>query len=139
MSFQLKTREVDGVLILAPEGRLAAGEPLEEFRAALDAAFAAGHTRIVLDMTRVSYIDSSALGCLVVTHTRAQKAGGALALFGLSVRNLELMILTKLTTIFRLHETEIDALNSVIPGREAPHFDILEFVQRQRAGRREAE
>lgn len=133
MAFQLTTRETDGVLIIAPLGRLVAGEALEEFRDAIDAAFAAGQYRLVIDMSRTSYIDSSALGCLVVTHTRAQKAGGAMALFGLSLRNLELMILTKLSTIFHLHETEIDAVNSVIPGREAPHFDILEFVQRQRA------
>lgn len=135
MAFQLTTRETDGVLIIAPLGRLVAGEALEEFREAIDAAFAAGQYLLVIDMSRTSYIDSSALGCLVVTHTRAQKGGGAMALFGLSVRNLELMILTKLSTIFRLNEAEMDAVNSVIPGREAPRFDILEFVQRQRAER----
>ena len=132
MAFQLTSREQDGVLILVPSGRLIAGETLEEFRAALDAAFTAGKSRLVVDLTRVSYIDSSALGCLVVTHNQATKAGGAMALFGLSLRNLELMILTKLSTVFRLHETEIDAVNSVIPGRQSNRFDILEFVQRQR-------
>lgn len=132
MAFQLTSREQDGVLILVPSGRLVAGETLEEFRAALDAAFSAGKSRLVVDLTRVSYIDSSALGCLVVTHNQALKTGGAMALFGLSLRNLELMILTKLSTVFRLHETEIDAVNSVIPGRQSSRFDILEFVQRQR-------
>ncbi|MCL4795782.1 MAG: STAS domain-containing protein [Bryobacteraceae bacterium] len=135
MAFQLTTREVDGVLILEPAGKLVAGENLEEFREAIDSAFNAGRQLLVVDMTGVSYMDSSALGCLVVTHTRVQKAGGAMALFGLSLRNLELMLLTKLSTVFRLHESEIDAVNSVIPGREAPRFDILEFVQRQRAER----
>jgi hypothetical protein len=46
MAFQLTTREVDG-LILAPLGRLVAGETLEEFREAVDTAIAAGKTRIV--------------------------------------------------------------------------------------------
>jgi anti-sigma B factor antagonist len=135
MAFQLTTREQDGVLVLQPSGRLVAGETLEEFRDAIETAFAAGQVRLVVDLTRVSYLDSSTLGCLVVTHTRAQKEGGAMALFGLSLRNLELMILTKLSTVFRLYEGEIDAINSVIPGRTAPKFDILEFVQRQRAER----
>lgn len=134
MSFELGIRDGDGVRILAPAGRLVAGETMEEFRAAVDAALGEGRVRLVVDMTRVSYMDSSALGCLVVTHKRMQEAGGAMALFGLSVRNLELMILTKLSTVFRLHETEVDAVNSVIPGRETPRFDILEFVKRQRAG-----
>lgn len=138
MGFQLSTREADGIRIIAPAGRLAAGETLEEFRAAIEAALEAGRNRIVIDMTRASYIDSSALGCLVVTHTRARKAGGAMALFGLSARNLELMLLTKLSTVFHLHATEIDAINSVIPGRAAPRFDILEFVQRERAKPEEA-
>lgn len=134
MSFELTIDDQEGVRLLRPSGRLVAGEALEEFREAIDAAVAANHLRLVVDMTRVSYMDSSALGCLVVTHTRLQKAGGALALFGLSLRNLELMILTKLSTVFRLHETEIDAINSLIPGRQTPRFDILEFVQRQRGG-----
>jgi hypothetical protein len=73
-----------------------------------------------------------------VTHTRAQKAGGAMALFGLSAPQPRTDDPHQAQHVFRLHESEIDAVNSVIPGREAARFDILEFVQRQRAKSEEA-
>jgi anti-sigma B factor antagonist len=132
MPFEFQRRERDGVVILALRGRLVAGEPVEAFRDTVEELTAAGQTRIALDMRQVNYIDSSALGALVVGHTKTHKAGGAMAMFGLTARNLELMVLTKLSTVFRLYEEEIDAVNSCIPGREAQRFDILEFIARQR-------
>lgn len=132
MSFELKKRERDGIPILELHGRFVMGDPVEQFGAAAEALAALGHTRGVLDMTDVDYIDSSALGSLVVAHTHAEKAGGKIAMFGLSVRHLELMVLTKLTTVFQLFEDELDAVNSCIPGREPRKFDILEFIEKQR-------
>ena len=79
-----------------------------------------------------SYIDSSGLGFLVMAHSRAMQAGGKMPIFGLNRRSLELMILTKLTTVFELYETEGDAVNSCFAGRKVQHFDILDFVQRHR-------
>lgn len=133
MSFEIEQRERDGIPILSLRGRLVAGEPIEQFRAELEALEAKGQSSGVLDMRDVNYIDSSALGSLVVAHARAEKMGGTMAIYGLAVRHLELMILTKLTTVFHLFDSEVDALNHCIPGREARTFDILEFVEQQRA------
>lgn len=133
MSFELVNRERDGIPILELHGRFVMGEPVEQFRAAVEALAESGNVSGVLDMREVDYIDSSALGSLVVAHTRAQKSGGRVAMFGLSVRHLELMVLTKLTTVFPLFEHELDAVNSCIPGREPRKFDILEFIEKQRS------
>jgi anti-sigma B factor antagonist len=113
-------------------GRLVAGGALESFRAKLESLLAEGVRYAVLDLRETDYIDSSALGCLVMTHTRFQKAGGKITLFGLSSRQLELLIITKLTTVFQLFEDELDAVNACIPGREPRKFDLLEFIQRAR-------
>ena len=50
----------------------------------------------------------------------------------LNRRNLELMLLTKLSTIFQIFAEEQESVNSFFPEREIKHFDILSFVQKQR-------
>lgn len=132
MSFEIKERTVDGVRITEFHGRLVAGGAVEAFREKMDSLMAAGVKYAVLDLRETDYIDSSALGCLVMTHTRFEKAGGKITLFGLSSRQLELLIITKLTTVFQLFEDELDAVNACIPGREPRKFDLLEFIQRTR-------
>jgi anti-sigma B factor antagonist len=132
MSFELTQSERDGVVLLASEGRLVIGPPVDQFRGTLESLLAAGKKLVVLDMRKVAYVDSTALGCLVTAHTRFERAGGRMTMFGLSLRNLELMVLTKLTTIFRIFDTEQDAVNACFPEREVAHFDILNFVQGQK-------
>ena len=59
----------------------------------------------------------------------AQNAGGALKLLNLNRRELELLVLTKLTTVFDIFNDEQDALNSFYPDREIKRFDILSFIK----------
>ena len=47
-------------------------------------------------------------------------------------RNIELLLLTKLSTVFEIYGSEQDAINSFFPDREIKHFDILSFVQQQK-------
>ncbi|MBI4889870.1 MAG: STAS domain-containing protein [Acidobacteria bacterium] len=132
MAYPIERREKGGVTILAPQGRLVLGEPVQALRLAFEDLSKEGKVRIVLDMREVDYIDSSALGCLVMAHTRVEQAGGALPIFGLQRRTVELLVITKLSTVFRLAETESDAINLCYPERATNQFDILSFVEEQR-------
>ena len=85
-------------------------------------------------MEGVDYVDSTGLGTLVICFTSIQKASGSLKLLNLSRRNIELLVLTKLTTIFEIFTDEQDAVNSFFPGRHISRFDILNFVQDQDEG-----
>jgi anti-sigma B factor antagonist len=51
----------------------------------------------------------------------------------LNKRNLELLLLTKLHTIFEVFDDVQEAVNSFFPGREIKRFDILAFVKQQSA------
>ena len=135
MSFQLARRERDGIPIISIRGRFVAGESVEEFRAVLESLESEGRHNAVLDMRETTYIDSSALGAMVFAHTRAAKSGCGIAIYGLAARHLELMVLTKLSTVFHLYEDEMDAVNSCIPGREPKKFDILNFIETERGSR----
>ena len=132
MSLAIEQHERDGVVVVVLNGRLTLGDELEDFRAEMGRVLASGNTRVAIDLREVDYIDSSGLGCLVMQHTRAEKAGGVVVLFGLKKRQIELMIITKLATVFRLADTEMDAINACFPDRDIKPFDILNFVASQK-------
>ena len=57
----------------------------------------------------------------------------------LNKRNVELLALTRLHTVFEVFADETDAVNSFFPDREIKHFDILSFVQHREEAEAEAE
>jgi len=71
---------------------------------------------------------------LVICFTSLQRTGGALKLLKLNRRNLELLLLTKLSTVFEIFNEEQDAINSFFPDRAIKRFDILSFVQQKENG-----
>ncbi len=134
MALSSARREKEDIQLLDLEGRITAGEEVAAFRNLIDEEIAANHRRVVLNMAGVDYIDSTGLGSLVICFTRLQKAGGTLKLLNLNRRQIELLVLTKLTTVFEVFDDEQDAVNSFFPGRKIKRFDILSFVQ-NRSGR----
>jgi anti-sigma B factor antagonist len=129
MSLDIRQREREGVQILDLSGRITAGEEATTLRERLRSLAESGQSRVVANLQEVDYIDSTGLGGLVICYTTLRKAGGALKLVNLSKRNIELLVLTKLATVFEIFNDEHDAVNSFFPGRELKKFDILSFVQ----------
>jgi anti-sigma B factor antagonist len=74
---------------------------------------------------------------MVISFTSLRKSGGALKLLNLNQRNIELLVLTKLTTVFELFDDEQEAVNSFFPNRQIRKFDILSFVREQEKAQRE--
>lgn len=131
MAIDIQEREREGIVILDLKGRLIVGEPASALREKIRQCSDRGANNIVLNLADVDYIDSTGLGGLVVCFTTLKKVGGAVKLLNLTKRNIELLVLTKLTTVFELYDTEQDAINSFFPNREIRKFDILNFVQQQ--------
>jgi len=132
MNFEIHSREKEGIIILDLKGRLIVGEPSVRLRESINQEVAQTKTQIILDLGEVDYIDSTGLGSMVICYTTLQKAGGTVKLLRLNKRNIELLLLTKLSTIFEIFGDEQDAINSFFPEREIKRFDILNFVQQQK-------
>src|SRR5260370_11699191 len=66
MDFKLTTRRADSVFIVDLAGKVTAGEALTMLRQTIRDEVAKGHTRILLNLKDVSYIDSSGLGELIM-------------------------------------------------------------------------
>jgi anti-sigma B factor antagonist len=124
-------REKEGIRIIDLEGKLTVGGGSEPVRSRLKELAEKGVKNVILNLAGVDYIDSTGLGMLVVCFTTFRKAGGALKLLNLSRRNIELLLLTKLETVFEIFDDEQDAVNSFFPNRQVKKFDILAFIQQQ--------
>jgi anti-sigma B factor antagonist len=71
-----------------------------------------GQKNILLDLSGVSYVDSAGLGELVQAYATTKNRGGALKLLSVTKRLKDLLVVTKLLTVFDTYDTEADALAS---------------------------
>jgi anti-sigma B factor antagonist len=129
----IQVRQKEGIAILDVNGRLAVGAA-STLREKVTEEIAQGQNKVILNLKDVDYIDSTGLGTMVICYTTLSKAGGNLKLVHLNRRNIELLLLTKLSTVFQIFGDEQDAVNSFFPDREIKRFDILNFVQKQKEG-----
>ena len=132
MGLTVGQREKEGVAILDLDGALTVGDAATALRSTLLETVSAGRNNVVLNLAGVDYIDSTGLGAMVVCFTTLRKSGGRLVLLNLIRRHLELLVLTKLSTVFEIFDDEQNAVNSFFPNRHIRHFDILNFVNQQR-------
>src|SRR5689334_8157238 len=132
MALDITQREREGITILDLKGRLIAGKEATTFRDKISALNHGGGQKLVLNLEGVDYIDSTGLGALVMCATSLQKNSGNMKLVHLNRRNIELLVMTKLATVFEIFTDEQDAVNSYYPDRQIKTFDILSFVQQMK-------
>src|SRR5271155_1729147 len=109
MSVKLTTRQVGDVTVIDVAGRITLGEGASTLRDALRDLVKKDQKKILLNMGDVTYIDSSGIGELVSAYTSITNQGGLLKLLDLTHRVKDLLQITKLYTIFDVHEAEAHA------------------------------
>jgi anti-sigma B factor antagonist len=132
MALEIQQREREGITILELNGRITMGPEASALREKIGQLTADGKRSLVLEMAAVDFIDSTGLGALVICATSLRKAGGQMKLVAVNRRNVELLLMTKLATVFELFADEQDAINSFYPDRQVKTFDILDFVHRMK-------
>ncbi|HUI77347.1 MAG TPA: STAS domain-containing protein [Bryobacteraceae bacterium] len=132
MALDITQREREGVTILDLKGRITVGDEAGNLREKVSALNQQGVKNIVFNLAGVDYIDSTGLGALVVSATSLRKNEGNVKLLNLNRRNIELLVMTKLATVFEIFNDEQDAINSYFPDRKLKKFDILDFVQKMK-------
>ncbi len=134
MSLHIQQREREGITILDLDGRITVGPEATALREKVAELTQAGVNNLVLNLAKVDYIDSTGLGALVMCATSRRKSGGNVKLENLNRRNVELLVMTKLATVFEIFADEQDAVNSYYPDRKIRAFDILDFVKNMKQG-----
>jgi len=134
MDLSLTERSKEGIVILDAKGQIVAGDGADRLRERLKDVAESGSANAILNLANVDYIDSSGLGALVMSFSALKKKQGTLKLLNLTRRNVELLVLTKLETVFEVFDDEQSAVNSFFPNREIKRFDILSFLQQRNKG-----
>jgi anti-sigma B factor antagonist len=109
---QIEERVVSGVTILDLKGKITLGEGDEALRDRISHLLQGGNKKILLNLEGVPYIDSAGLGEVVRTYTTVSRQGGQLKLVNLTKRITDLLMITKLLTVFETFDAEQDALKS---------------------------
>jgi anti-sigma B factor antagonist len=99
MSFQINAKSDEVFVTLAKEVYV---EQASNFREALMPYLNSGHKNFILDVSSLSYIDSSGLGVLIGIQKKAISNGGKVVIKGLNGQVKELFELTRLTKIFEI-------------------------------------
>ena len=109
---QIEERIVGEVTILDLKGKITLGEGDEVLRDRISGLLGQNRKKLLLNLAEVPYIDSAGLGEVVRTYTTVSRQGGQLKLVNLTKRITDLLMLTKLLTVFETFEVEQDALAS---------------------------
>src|SRR6202049_3499954 len=109
MTLKITNREVDGVAVLALDGRIVLGEETVALREKVKGLLGEGKKKLVLDLKNVGMIDSSGLGALVAAHSSAKSGGATLRLCNLGSKTNQLLQITKLVTVFEVSDYEAAA------------------------------
>jgi anti-sigma B factor antagonist len=112
VSVKLTTRQVGDVTVIDAAGRITLGEGASAFREAIRDIAAKGGAKVLLNLSEITYIDSSGIGELVSGFTTVRNQGGVLKLMGLTKRVQDLLQITKLYTVFDVYDDEATAIRS---------------------------
>src|SRR5207245_9339150 len=93
-------------------GSIVAGEASDEVSEKVKSLVAAGKKKIILNMDKVTFIDSAGLGTLVAAHHSVKSQGASLRLCHLGSKFQDILQITKLLTVFDVFNTEAEAVAS---------------------------
>ena len=112
MIFKIETREAGDVTILEVWGRITNGEGSSVFDQTCHDLFRQGRNKLLLDLESVEYVDSSGLLVITAAFTASNNAGGNLKLLKVTKRLNDLLLITKLCTVFEVFDNEARAVRS---------------------------
>lgn len=105
-------RQVRDIVVVDLDGKVTIGETNRQLHETLRKLVAEGKKKIILNLQKVAFIDSSGLGEIVAGYSTLRTHGGSLKLINISDRVTDLMTITKLYTVFDIYESEADGINS---------------------------
>jgi anti-sigma B factor antagonist len=103
-------RQIGDVTVLDLSGKITLTDSNGRLKEKVTAMVAEGHKKLALNLSGVSYIDSSGLGETVACYTTAKGKGGEVKLVGATARIKDLLVMTKLITVFDSYDKLDEAI-----------------------------
>ena len=111
-TLNIPERRIGNVTVLDMDGNIRISGSNVALPKAIRSLVDEGRNQIVLNLARVTYIDSSGLGELISSHVTLNNRGGQIKLLNLTQRLQDLMTITKLLPIFDVYDNEPEAVDS---------------------------
>ena len=108
----VKERQAGDVTILDMTGEVRIGEGAISLRDSIRNLADQGKKKVLLNLAGVKYMDSTGVGELIANYTTIKRQGGQLKLLNLTDRIQNLLVITKLLTVFDSYDNEAEALKS---------------------------
>jgi anti-sigma B factor antagonist len=109
----ISQRTVQGVCVLDIDGPITLGaDGSEKLGDKVRSVLQSGEKQVLLNLSGVAYIDCAGLCVLVYAFSSVKKQGVALMLVGVTKKLKDLLVITKLSTVFDSYDTEAAALES---------------------------
>ena len=108
----VKERQAGDVTILDMSGEVRIGEGAVSLRDSIRQLADQGKKKVLLNLAGVKYMDSTGVGELIANYTTVTRQGGQLKLLNLTDRIQNLLVITKLLTVFDAYDNEAEALKS---------------------------
>ncbi|MEW5974882.1 MAG: STAS domain-containing protein [Acidobacteriota bacterium] len=116
MPLTFESKMIGEVAVLSPQGKIVIGDEVGALRENIKELLQSGKTNILLNLEGVSYIDSTGVGALVGIYTTIRNQGGQLKLSNLTQRIRDILLVTKLLTVFDIYENESEGAKSFAAG-----------------------
>lgn len=109
----IKSSTLDGgIALLEVSGSLIGGEETDKVRAAVAGFVDREYQKLIIDLSGVTYLNSTAIGVLVAAQTSYARKGWQIKLCGVNKNINNIFVVTKLTLVFDVHDTRQGAMAS---------------------------
>ena len=112
LAMKIKERSRDGVTILEVSGKIMGGPDSELFSNTLKSLVHEDRTRVLVDLSKVTWVNSTGLGILISGYTTLKRSNGEMKLLNVSERIESIFMVTKLHSVFDSYKDEEEAVES---------------------------
>ena len=112
MAVTFEVKNVGDVCVLSPQGKIVIGDEVAALMEKIRELLEAGNKNILVNLGGVSYIDSTGVGALVGSYTTIRNQGGQMKMSNLSQRIRDILLVTKLLTVFDVYDSESEGTKS---------------------------
>lgn len=114
MSFEYDVKNESGYDIIYLKGNLIEKHEAQTMLNEINEMIADGHNKFLLHLKDLKYMNSSGIGIMIGILTKARNAGGEVAITGLSPKINQLLVVTKLNSVFKITESIKEAAHMLI-------------------------
>ncbi len=113
MSVKTTTLQSGKIGVIEAKGSLVGGEETDELRSAVADFVEQGNKKLIIDLGKVTYLNSTAIGVLVQAHTTYTRNKGQIKLCGINNSINNIFVITKLTLVFDIAESRDEAVKAL--------------------------